>query len=62
MSLLVFSLALDEEYDPCYSPQKALTLALTDWLQEFQSAAQSGGKVSKSQYICSSTVRFTVHS
>ncbi|XP_053711516.1 protein O-GlcNAcase-like isoform X2 [Synchiropus splendidus] len=25
----------DEEEDPCYSPQKALTLALTDWLQEF---------------------------
>lgn len=37
-------MTLDEEYDPCYSPQKALTLALTDWLQEFQSAAQSGGK------------------
>uniref|UniRef100_UPI0037E95183 protein O-GlcNAcase n=1 Tax=Semicossyphus pulcher TaxID=241346 RepID=UPI0037E95183 len=32
-----------EEQDPYYSPQKALTLALTDWLQEFQSTAQPGG-------------------
>ncbi|KAF7661167.1 hypothetical protein LDENG_00267780 [Lucifuga dentata] len=33
----------DEEQDPCYSPQKALTLALTDWLQEFLSTDQPGG-------------------
>ncbi|KAI4832696.1 hypothetical protein KUCAC02_015651 [Chaenocephalus aceratus] len=33
----------DEEQDPCYSPQKALTLALTDWLQEFMSTDQPGG-------------------
>ncbi|XP_017272548.1 protein O-GlcNAcase isoform X1 [Kryptolebias marmoratus] len=33
----------DEETDPGYSPQKALTLALTDWLQEFMSTDQSGG-------------------
>ncbi|XP_028262638.1 protein O-GlcNAcase [Parambassis ranga] len=33
----------DEEQDPSYSPQKALTLALTDWLQEFMSTDQPGG-------------------
>lgn len=33
----------DEEQDPCYSPQKALTLALTDWLQEFMTTDQPGG-------------------
>ncbi|TNN30331.1 Protein O-GlcNAcase [Liparis tanakae] len=36
----------DEEQDPCYSPQEALTLALTDWLQEFQSSDQPGGRES----------------
>ncbi|XP_077574492.1 protein O-GlcNAcase isoform X1 [Stigmatopora nigra] len=30
----------DEEQDPCYSPQKALTLALADWLEEFLSTDQ----------------------
>ncbi|XP_070712533.1 protein O-GlcNAcase isoform X2 [Pempheris klunzingeri] len=34
---------MDEEQDPGYSPQKALTLALTDWLQEFLSTDQPGG-------------------
>ncbi|XP_049900182.1 protein O-GlcNAcase isoform X2 [Epinephelus moara] len=34
----------DEEQDPFYSPQKALTLALTDWLQEFLSTDQPGGR------------------
>uniref|UniRef100_A0A4W6CA24 protein O-GlcNAcase n=1 Tax=Lates calcarifer TaxID=8187 RepID=A0A4W6CA24_LATCA len=34
----------DEEQDPCYSHQKALTLALTDWLQEFLSTDQPGGR------------------
>ncbi|XP_071245796.1 protein O-GlcNAcase isoform X1 [Salvelinus alpinus] len=29
--------------DPCYSPRRALTLALTDWLQEFLSTDQPGG-------------------
>uniref|UniRef100_UPI003AABEF67 protein O-GlcNAcase n=1 Tax=Centroberyx gerrardi TaxID=166262 RepID=UPI003AABEF67 len=33
----------DEEQDLGYSPQKALTLALTDWLQEFLSTDQPGG-------------------
>lgn len=33
----------DEEQELCYDPQKALTLALTDWLQEFLSADQPGG-------------------
>ncbi|XP_047433938.1 protein O-GlcNAcase isoform X1 [Mugil cephalus] len=33
----------EEEQDPYYSPQKALTLALTDWLQEFMSKEQPGG-------------------
>uniref|UniRef100_A0A674CRK9 protein O-GlcNAcase n=1 Tax=Salmo trutta TaxID=8032 RepID=A0A674CRK9_SALTR len=28
--------------DPCYSPKRALTLALTDWLQEFLSTDQPG--------------------
>ncbi|KAM3622768.1 uncharacterized protein V6R79_002877 [Siganus canaliculatus] len=37
----------DEEQDPCYSPQKALTLALTDWLQEFLSADQPGARLKK---------------
>ncbi|XP_051240849.1 protein O-GlcNAcase [Dicentrarchus labrax] len=37
----------DEEQDPCYSPQKALTLALTDWLQEFLSTDQSGARLKK---------------
>ncbi|XP_035021216.2 protein O-GlcNAcase isoform X1 [Hippoglossus stenolepis] len=36
-------MAGDEEQDPCYSPNKALTLALTDWLQEFLSTDQPGG-------------------
>ncbi|XP_034043229.1 protein O-GlcNAcase isoform X4 [Thalassophryne amazonica] len=30
----------DEDQDPLYSPEKALTLALTDWLQEFLSSDQ----------------------
>ncbi|CAN9509923.1 unnamed protein product [Ophioblennius macclurei] len=34
----------DEEQDPCYSPQKALTLALTDWLEEFMTTDQPGGR------------------
>ncbi|XP_029906070.1 protein O-GlcNAcase [Myripristis murdjan] len=33
----------DEEQDLCYSPQKALTLALTDWLQEFFNTDHPGG-------------------
>ncbi|KAM7393828.1 hypothetical protein PAMP_020668 [Pampus punctatissimus] len=33
----------NEEQDSCYSPQEALTLALTDWLQEFLSTDQPGG-------------------
>ncbi|XP_035516159.1 protein O-GlcNAcase [Morone saxatilis] len=37
----------DEEQDPCYSPQKALTLALTDWLQEFLSTDQPGARLKK---------------
>ncbi|XP_076583719.1 protein O-GlcNAcase [Chaetodon auriga] len=37
----------DEEQDPCYSPQKALTLALTDWLQEFLMADQPGVRLKK---------------
>ncbi|XP_068995830.1 protein O-GlcNAcase isoform X1 [Embiotoca jacksoni] len=32
-----------EEQDASYSPQRALTLALTDWLQEFMSTDQPGG-------------------
>ncbi|XP_062243534.1 protein O-GlcNAcase isoform X1 [Platichthys flesus] len=36
-------MADDVEQDPCYSPHKALTLALTDWLQEFLSTDQPGG-------------------
>lgn len=39
----VFVLIGEEEQDPCYSPQKALTLALTDWLQEFLVADHPGG-------------------
>lgn len=37
----------DEEQDPCYSPQKALTLALTDWLQEFLITNQPGARLKK---------------
>ncbi|KAK2919306.1 protein O-GlcNAcase [Channa argus] len=33
----------DEEDNSGYSPEKALTLALTDWLQEFLSTDQPGG-------------------
>lgn len=33
----------EEDQDPCYSPQKALTLALTEWLQEFLNTDQPGG-------------------
>uniref|UniRef100_A0AAZ3QFW1 protein O-GlcNAcase n=1 Tax=Oncorhynchus tshawytscha TaxID=74940 RepID=A0AAZ3QFW1_ONCTS len=33
--------------DPCYSPKRALTLALTDWLQEFLSTDQPGGTEGK---------------
>ncbi|KAG7486145.1 hypothetical protein JOB18_025964 [Solea senegalensis] len=32
----------EEEDDPCYSPQKALSLALSEWLQEFLSTDQPG--------------------
>lgn len=35
----------EQEPEPCYSPQKALTDALTDWLEEFQSTDQPGGRV-----------------
>lgn len=38
----------DEEQDPNYSPQKALTLALTEWLEEFLSTDQPGGPSLKS--------------
>ncbi|XP_034150363.1 protein O-GlcNAcase [Esox lucius] len=36
----------DEEAgsDPCYSPQRALTLALTDWLEEFLTSDKPGGR------------------
>ncbi|XP_077381486.1 protein O-GlcNAcase isoform X3 [Festucalex cinctus] len=37
----------DEEQDPCYSPHKALTLALTDWLEEFLSTDQLTACVKK---------------
>lgn len=37
-------LAGEEDEDPCYSPQKALSLALTDWLQEFLSPDHPGGR------------------
>ncbi|KAM9362483.1 protein O-GlcNAcase [Symphorus nematophorus] len=37
----------DEEQDACYNPQKALNLALTDWLQEFLSTDQPGGRLKK---------------
>ncbi|XP_070769952.1 protein O-GlcNAcase [Enoplosus armatus] len=37
----------DEEQDPCYSPQRALTLALTDWLQEFLSTDQPAARLKK---------------
>ncbi|XP_076001459.1 protein O-GlcNAcase [Genypterus blacodes] len=33
----------EEEQDPGYSPQAALTQALTDWLQEFLNTDQPGG-------------------
>lgn len=33
----------EEDQDPCYSPQKALILALTEWLQEFLNTDQPGG-------------------
>ncbi|XP_056135597.1 protein O-GlcNAcase [Lampris incognitus] len=33
----------DEGQDLCYSPQRALTLALTDWLQDFLILDQPGG-------------------
>ncbi|XP_072318937.1 protein O-GlcNAcase isoform X2 [Eucyclogobius newberryi] len=33
----------EEDQDSCYSPQKALTLALTEWLQEFLNTDQPGG-------------------
>lgn len=33
----------EEDQDPCYSPQKALNLALTEWLQEFLNTDQPGG-------------------
>ncbi|CAL8332246.1 unnamed protein product [Merluccius merluccius] len=33
----------DEDQDHSYSPQKALSLALTDWLQEFLNTDQPGG-------------------
>ncbi|XP_034544839.1 protein O-GlcNAcase [Notolabrus celidotus] len=39
----------DEEQDLCYSPQKALTLALTDWLQEFLNTDQPGGPCLKAR-------------
>uniref|UniRef100_A0A3B4ASR8 protein O-GlcNAcase n=1 Tax=Periophthalmus magnuspinnatus TaxID=409849 RepID=A0A3B4ASR8_9GOBI len=32
-----------DDQDPCYSPQKALTVALTEWLQEFLNTDQPGG-------------------
>ncbi|XP_038570076.1 protein O-GlcNAcase [Micropterus salmoides] len=37
----------DEEQDPCYSPQRALIMALTDWLQEFMSTDQPGARLRK---------------
>lgn len=37
----------EQEPEPCYSPQKALTLALTDWLEDFQSTDQPGGRVTQ---------------
>nr|XP_040042693.1 protein O-GlcNAcase [Gasterosteus aculeatus aculeatus] len=37
----------DEEQDPGYSPQRALSLALTDWLQEFLSTDQPGAGLQK---------------
>ncbi|XP_028302900.1 protein O-GlcNAcase isoform X2 [Gouania willdenowi] len=33
----------DEDQDASYSPHKALSLALTDWLQEFMTTDQPGG-------------------
>lgn len=48
MTLLNLSVGIgvltgEEEQDP-YSPQKALTLALTDWLQEFLTWDPPGGR------------------
>nr|XP_019939226.1 PREDICTED: protein O-GlcNAcase-like isoform X1 [Paralichthys olivaceus] len=40
-------MAGDEEQDPGYSPHKALTLALSDWLQEFLSTDQPGARLKK---------------
>ncbi|XP_053191832.1 protein O-GlcNAcase [Scomber japonicus] len=37
----------DEGQDPRYSPEKALHLALTDWLQEFMSTDQPGARSKK---------------
>uniref|UniRef100_H3DJH2 protein O-GlcNAcase n=1 Tax=Tetraodon nigroviridis TaxID=99883 RepID=H3DJH2_TETNG len=34
----------EEEQDPCYSPQKALGLALADWFQEFLLPDHPGGR------------------
>lgn len=36
-------MAGEEDQDSCYSPQKALTLALTEWLEEFLNTDQPGG-------------------
>lgn len=33
----------EEDQDPCYNPHKALTLALTEWLQELLNTDQPGG-------------------
>lgn len=33
----------EEDQDSCYNPQKALILALTEWLQEFLNTDQPGG-------------------
>ncbi|XP_062297566.1 protein O-GlcNAcase isoform X1 [Scomber scombrus] len=38
----------DEGQDPRYSPEKALHLALTDWLQEFMSTDQPGARPKES--------------
>ncbi|XP_041838960.1 protein O-GlcNAcase [Melanotaenia boesemani] len=40
----------DEEQDSSYSPQKALSLALSDWLQEFMSTDQPGGPSRPSRF------------
>lgn len=41
----------EEEEDPCYSPQKALTLALTDWLAEFLTPDHPGGRASFTEQL-----------